>query len=415
MAMDVSIIDGLSGGACTIVNCSPSISSLGINSFLAREKTVSTSLSTLTGVTNMTSSWDATDHNTGTATGWGLLVRIDIVGLSRHKFIINLAWCLASFKATVLEYGIVDGWWFTWWFEFTSLWVTLNPFTTFAMELPDIGPSSRDIVSIALANQGTLVDAGQVVLFTNVLGVGSFRYFAFFIPFAAALVPNSAHRIAAHFASWWPQFMISVTSHVTTVHHFALHTTFAADLTIGWRRWTIASGVEDALDLILPVSITIVAGGSGADGNTPSAELILGIVGVHIAWQVGTERESTLGRVEHGIISSVSIIGTAFATTGDLFVVVLARHAILRDVTITGDTGPLGAIGWHCWEEVATLADSFQIVGHGPMFLVAHNHAFGGGLAFDDIALHPAIWNVHFLITTIRMLLFGLLSQESWV
>jgi hypothetical protein len=49
------------------------------------------------------------------------------------------------------------------------------------------------------------------------------------------------------------------------------------------------------------------------------------------------------------------------------------------------------------------------------MFLVAHNHALGSGLAFDDVALHPTIWNVHFLVTTIGMLLFSLFLQESRV
>ena len=36
-------------------------------------------------------------------------------------------------------------------------------------------------------------------------------------------------------------------------------------------------------------------------------------------------------------------------------------------------------------------------------------------MTFDDVALHPTVWNVHFLVTTIGVLSFSLFLQESWV
>ena len=104
-----------------------------------------------------------------------------------------------------------------------------------------------------------------MILLTNVLGIWLFRDFAFLIPLTATLIPNAAHWITAHFASWWPEFVIGITSNITRVHHFTLHITLTRDFAISWWSWSVASGIENTLDLILPVSVAIVTGRSRAD------------------------------------------------------------------------------------------------------------------------------------------------------
>lgn len=92
------------------------------------------------------------DANTSTATDWDLLVWINIVGLTGHELVVDLAWGLTTLKATVLEDGILNCWWFTWWLVLATLWLTLDPLTTLAMELPDIWPSGWNKVAITLAD-----------------------------------------------------------------------------------------------------------------------------------------------------------------------------------------------------------------------------------------------------------------------
>ena len=146
-----------------------------------------------------------------------------------HKLIIDLARSLAALEATILENSVLNGWWLTWWFKLASLWFTLNPLTTLAMEFPDIWPSSRNIVSVALASEGTLINTSIMVLSAGVLSVRAFWHLALLVPLAAAFVPDSAHWIAAHFASGRPQFMVRIALDFTTVHHFTFHIPFALD------------------------------------------------------------------------------------------------------------------------------------------------------------------------------------------
>lgn len=104
-----------------------------------------------------------------------------------------------------------------------------------------------------------------MILLTNVLGIWLLGDFAFLVPLTAALIPNAAHWITAHSASWWPEFVVGITSDITRVHHFTFHITLTTDFAISWGSWAVASSVENALDLILPVSVAIVTGRSRAD------------------------------------------------------------------------------------------------------------------------------------------------------
>ena len=104
-----------------------------------------------------------------------------------------------------------------------------------------------------------------MILLTDVLCIWLLGDFAFLVPLTATLVPNTAHWITAHFASWWPEFVVGVTSDITRVHHFALHITFTRDLTISWGDWTITTSVENTFNLVLPVSVAIVTSRSGTD------------------------------------------------------------------------------------------------------------------------------------------------------
>lgn len=177
--MNVSIINGLGCWACTIINCSPTINGWCVGSCLSWEESGGTT--TFSGVSNVIASWDTTDHDTSLATWWGL-IRIDIVCLAGHEFLIDLAGSLAPLEATVFQDGILDSWGFAWGLELAALGFSLDPLATFAVELPNIGPSRWDVVTITLAGQGALVDSGVGVLRASVSSVWLVGLFALLVP-----------------------------------------------------------------------------------------------------------------------------------------------------------------------------------------------------------------------------------------
>ena len=160
----------------------------------------------------------------------------------------------------------------------------------------------------------------------------------------------------------------------------------------------VAASVEDALDLIAPVAVTVVTSGTGGNCNAPSTEGVLGVVGVDIVRQVCAE-----GRL---------LLLTTLATGGNLLVVVLACHAVLLGITVARDAGPLGAIGRHRREEEALLADSHQVVGHGTVLAITHDHALSSWIARLDVALHPPVGDVHVLLAAV---VGQLLEQEGGI
>ena len=123
-----------------------------------------------------------------------------VITLSGHFSFENSLWNITNGLSTISDITILTCWCLTWFFINTTLRFFFNPDTSFTSECPNIGPSSRNIITLALTFQVAFKNTIRFV--TSILSIGSFWNFTFQIPFTAtSLIPFTSLCIAIHNSS----------------------------------------------------------------------------------------------------------------------------------------------------------------------------------------------------------------------